>query len=59
MTIKELMLNYDERIKFLNHLIKAKEEENPEEPLWFSRGQVIALTQVLTDLEILRQHYDI
>lgn len=57
MTIKELMASYEERIKDLNDAIKANED--PATPLWFSRGQALALTQVLTDLEILRQHYDI
>lgn len=57
MTFEELMANYEERIKYLNHVIKTRED--PAHPLWLSRGQVLALTQALTDLEILRQHYDL
>ena len=57
MTIKELMASYEERINFLNNAIKT--QEDPSNPLWFTRGQVLGLTQALTDLEILRQHYDL
>lgn len=57
MTIVEVMTRYEERIKDLEQAIK--DNEDPANPLWFSRGQALALTQVLTDLEILRQHYDI
>ena len=57
MTFEELMANYEERIKFLNYAIKTRED--PANQMWFSRGQSLALMQVLTDLEILRQHYDI
>ena len=57
MTIEELIKDCEERIEHLNNSIKKYED--PANPLWFTRGQVLALTQALTDLEILRQHYDI
>lgn len=57
MTIEELIKDCEERIEYMNNSIKKYEE--PANPLWFVRGQRFALTQVLTDLEILRQHYDI